>query len=395
MKLLVDVDRLVADGVITAEQAAEMRRRSRDSLTKYAINFVLLLGVVLVFLGILGLELGPETVILTGFLVFVLGIASIHKLAARFDVIANAVSLIGVATFLAGVYWLSVLEHDATTPAIAVGIVVAGIDFAALRQFGRRYRFILAATTFFGVATHIAGIAATQSDVNIDWLMHLYAAALLVATGVGLNVRFITALSVIAFASALSAAGYRHATYSLAIFEPTLSIIQFTAIAGACWWFARRWHERYARHARIVGLLSFVWINMAFWVGSLWGDDVGQHLWGPTRAESGGDRSAYERALEAFEVETLVVPDLAFVAVWAALIVVLGTAAALANNRGVFNAAVTFGVIHFYTQWFERLQQSAITMILSGAIAILIAWGTYQLNVWLKQRGQSAQTGGE
>lgn len=389
MKHLVDVDGLVEDEVLTQEQADEILRRSREGLVALAINIVLFLGILSVVVGTYLLKLGPESSIVVGSIISLAGILSVFKLGPRFNIIANAVSFVGTAIFVGGFVWYFVEELDSLTPAILLGFIVAAIGYTAFSRLGKRFRFIFGWITVLGVATHIAGILGTESKLNVDWLALSYVGALLIATGVALNVRFISALSIVAFASALAATGYWHATYWLAIFEPTLTILEFTAIALTCAALSRRLNERYARHSRMVGLLAYVWINMAMWVGSLWGDVVGEHIWGPDRADH-TDLSSYKMALDAFEAWTIVIPELLYVIVWAAAILAVGIWAALSNRRRVFNAAVTFGAIHFYTQWFERLEQSARSLIIAGVIAIVLAWGIYQLNNWLKKRDDKA-----
>ena len=44
------------------------------------------------------------------------------------------------------------------------------------------------------------------------------------------------------------------------------------------------------------------------------------------------------------------------------------------------NIAVVFGVIHFYTQFFERLKATPVTIIIAGVIAIFAAWALWMVN---------------
>lgn len=64
--------------------------------------------------------------------------------------------------------------------------------------------------------------------------------------------------------------------------------------------------------------------------------------------------------------------------------------AARTGRRGAFNTAVTFGAIHLYSLYFERLQASAGMVPGAGLIAIAIAWGA-----WLANERLAGQEAGE
>jgi hypothetical protein len=132
---------------------------------------------------------------------------------------------------------------------------------------------------------------------------------------------------------------------------------------------------------------------MAFWIGSLWGDVVGFYLWGPRWeevtagiGESGSEYDAWRTAVDAFEAQALAIPADAFAAVWALGILAVGAWGAVTGRRAVFNIAVTFGAIHFYTQYFERLETTPEAITMAGVIAILAAWALWALNRRLARR---------
>ncbi len=64
------------------------------------------------------------------------------------------------------------------------------------------------------------------------------------------------------------------------------------------------------------------------------------------------------------------IPAEYFAALWAVGLISLGVWAAIKNQRAVVNTVTTFAAIHFYTQWFERLNTSAAMVIAAGAIAV-------------------------
>jgi hypothetical protein len=238
-----------------------------------------------------------------------------------------------------------------------------------------------------GAGVHVLGILTTESELGLEWLALLYAGAAAIACGAILDVRIVTAAAMVPLAAALSSRMfYTHASYGVAIYEATLTILQMSLIAALALVVSLRFAERLARHARILGQLALIWVNMAFWIGSLWGDVVGLYLWGPrweavTAGLEGRSRyDAWRAAVDAFEAQALVIPANAFAAVWALGILAIGAWGALTARRAVLNIAVTFGAIHFYTQYFERLETTPEAIIIAGVIAILAAWALWAFN---------------
>jgi MFS-type transporter involved in bile tolerance (Atg22 family) len=229
------------------------------------------------------------------------------------------------------------------------------------------------------------------------------AGAVVIACGLALDVRFITALSIVPLAAALSSRVlYSHAAYTIAVYESTLTVLQLGLLAAACALLAPRLAERWARHVRIIGQLAFIWVNVAFWVGSLWGDVVGTYLWGPRledfmaadqtgkARDMGAAMEAFREAEAAFRESALVISVDVYSLVWAALILAVGAWAASTGRRPVFNTAVTFGAIHLYTQWFERLEATPGMVTLAGLIAIAAAYAIWRINLWLRDRAAAA-----
>ncbi|MBW7997806.1 MAG: hypothetical protein FVQ81_14790 [Candidatus Glassbacteria bacterium] len=76
----------------------------------------------------------------------------------------------------------------------------------------------------------------------------------------------------------------------------------------------------------------------------------------------------------------------AFAAIWALGILAVGAWSAFTARRAVLNIAVTFGAIHFYTQYFERFEATPEAITIAGVIAILAAWALWAFNHRLVQR---------
>ena len=84
------------------------------------------------------------------------------------------------------------------------------------------------------------------------------------------------------------------------------------------------------------------------------------------------------------------IPDYVFVIGWAGLLVGVGIWGACVNRRWVVNTAATFGAIHFYTQWFERLGADPLAVLLGGILALGFAIGLWYFNRALFDSGRHA-----
>lgn len=92
------------------------------------------------------------------------------------------------------------------------------------------------------------------------------------------------ALAVLSLAACLGArTSYRHAVYSLAIQEPTVTIVLFSGLALAAYLISKRLKADYERLAITAARVSIFLVNFGFWIGSLWGDrlPLGRHLFNP------------------------------------------------------------------------------------------------------------------
>ncbi|MEL7116686.1 MAG: hypothetical protein AAGP08_14075, partial [Pseudomonadota bacterium] len=210
----------------------------------------------------------------------------------------------------------------------------------------------------------------------------LYTSVALALAGWWIDVRLITALAIVPFAQMLdTGTEYFFAAYVFYSPESTLTILQMAALIALAVLLSRGWADRDARHARVLSVLALVVLNLAALVGSLWGDVVGAHVWGP-RATLGSDVPWADRraAMELFEETALVITEGAYSIGWAILLVALILWAARAHHRGLFNTALTFGFIHAYTQLFESFGDEPLAYVIGGLAAIPLAWGMWWLN---------------
>jgi hypothetical protein len=121
-------------------------------------------------------------------------------------------------------------------------------------------------------------------------------------------------------------------------------------------------------------------------VGSLWGDVIGEHLWGPDFfdfADAGDNEAqwaAYRAARDAFYDQATRISDDVYSILWAVALVAMIFWAAHRNIRGLFNTAMTFAAIHAYTQFFETFADEPLAYVIGGLAAIPLAWGLWRLN---------------
>ena len=67
---------------------------------------------------------------------------------------------------------------------------------------------------------------------------------------------------------------YGHATYVLAIRQPTLTVVLFSILALAAYQVSKRVPLDYQGVAIAFSRTSLFIVNLGFWVGSLWGDSL-------------------------------------------------------------------------------------------------------------------------
>ena len=221
MKILIDVDDLEREGVLTPELASRLRELAGQDVESGAINLVLGFGAVAVAAGLLAL------------------VQSMQLAAA-----------LGLA-FLVGGYLAK-----ATSP----------------RRWG-----------LLGSVWMVVGALALSASVAglLDRPLggSLAAAAILFCVGLIAESQLLMAVAPITLAAAIGgSAGYWDACYEIAVREPTLTIALFSLLALAAWRVALAAPARFSGLALAFARVSVVLVNFGFWVGSLWGDTPGR-LW--------------------------------------------------------------------------------------------------------------------
>jgi iron complex transport system permease protein len=187
----------------------------------------------------------------------------------------------------------------------------------------------------------------------------LIVTAVLTLAAIAARSSLLIALAVLAASGCLGArTGYSHAMYTLAIFEPALTVALFSALALAAYNVSARLPADYERIALMAARTSVVLVNFGFWIGSLWGDPLML-----LRGMGGKEPSLMYNSLG-----------------WAAALIGAGVWAARANRRWLVNTAAAFGAIHFYTQWFEKLGATPASVLLGGVVMLGIALALWMFN---------------
>jgi hypothetical protein len=315
MKITLDISKLVEDGKLTPAEAERLKALASHETGSLAINILIGFGVVAIAAGAVALLPTPLTAVGFGLALFAVGCAIVLNRLTQWQVLGQICLVIGALMFGGGV-----MVYGQGSPASSLLVTVA---FA------------------------LAAIAARSS--------------------------LLTALAVLAASACLGArTGYEHAMYSLAIFEPTLTVVLFSALALAAFQASKRLPADYERIALMASRTSIVLVNFGFWVGSLWGDPL-----------------LLLRGLNGADVRTIflkpVVPDWLFSIVWALALIAAGLWAARANRRWLVNVVAAFGAIHFYTQWFEKLGATPLSVLLGGVVMLASA-----IALWLFNRKAAA-----
>jgi iron complex transport system permease protein len=242
---------------------------------------------------------------------------------------------------------LALVPHPLMAAILGVSVAAAGM--ATLHSGSRQWLVLGNICLLAGMLLLSGGLVLLLEGSTLAFtLVTLMLAATAVLTRSGL----MAACAVLALGSAFGArSGYFHATYTLRIDEPLLTIAVFSVVALALYYLSRLERAQLSHVAVIGARTAIVLVNFGFWIGSLWG----------------------ERLELASAAEPLRVPAVAFSVAWA--LALLGTAlwAVRANRRWVVNVATVFGAIHFYTQWFEHLGATPGAVLVAGLLALGIA----------------------
>ncbi len=400
MTHVVQTDALIQEGVLTVEQGAIIAQRSRQVMVSLVINSVLCLGIIAAAIGFV-LWLGDAfAVAVVGGLFLAIGSYTLLKANELYRMFGNAAALIGAGMLAFGGMVDLVEKLGGITGGvylIMLGALATLISTYTFLRAPNHARFLTGSLTLLGAAVHVGGVYIWGDAFDLSglpvFLIHGYVAAVLIGLGMLVDVRFVTALAMVPFAQMLETGTfYWSAMYAFYSPETTLSILQLSIAMAVCILLASVLTERYRRHSHMFAIMAFIVANLCFLVGSLWGDVVGSHIWGPGSSSwrYDGSYEEYIAARDAFEAKTLVISEHVYSIVWALVLCAAAFWSARTNRRGIFNAAMTFGCIHAYTQMFETFSDEPLAYVIGGLAAIPLAWGLWRLNAMFEARNAVA-----
>jgi iron complex transport system permease protein len=183
MKITLDISKLVEEGKLTSEEVDKLMRLAAHDTGSLGINILIGFGVVAIAAGAVALVPTPSTAV--GF---------------------------GLALFVAG----SVIALNRVQQWILLGQIC----------------LVIGALMFGGgvIAYRADSLASMLIVTGAFWLAAIVARS-----------NLLMALAVLAASACLGArTGYSHAVYSLAIFEPTLTVVLFSAVALIAYQLSRR-----------------------------------------------------------------------------------------------------------------------------------------------------------
>src|SRR3984885_10280201 len=311
MKITLDISKLVEEGKLTSEEVDKLMRLAAHDTGSLGINILIGFGVVAIAAGAVALVPTPSTAVGFGLALFVAGSVIALNRVQQWILLGQICLVIGALMFGGGV-----IAYRADS--LASMLVVTG-------------------------AFWLAAIVARSS--------------------------LLMALAVLAASACLGArTGYSHAVYSLAIFEPTLTVLLFSAVALIAYQLSRRLPAEYERLAITAARTSLLLINFGFWIGSLLGGPLMLNHFMNTR-----DTSLTVMTKTA-------IPATVFSILWAVALLGAGIWAVRVNRRWVVNLVAVFAGIHFYTQWFERLGATPLSVLLGGLVILASAFALWALN---------------
>lgn len=305
-QVTLDLTRLLRDGQITEAEFDKLSRLGARATGLLALNILIGFGIISVSVGALALVPHPSSAIVIGLAVLLAGVGVLMALP-RWQALGNMCLLVGTLMFAGGLVAL----HGPSSGSFLLMAVIFGVGSVLARS--------------------------------------------------GL----LTVLTLLALEGTLGGStGYSFATYQLVIEQPAATVLVFSVLALGFYWLSKRIGFEYGRLASIAARAAVLLVNLGFWIGSLWGDDL---TWLPA-AHLTGHPSVQP------------ISPLVFAIGWATALLGIGTWAARSSHRWVLNLVAVFAAIHFYTQWFTRLGATPASVLAAGILMLAFALAMWKWN---------------
>lgn len=289
MKVTLDLKRLVDEGKLTRDEADWLATLSAPATSAVAFNLLIGFGLVAVSASLLALVPDPRTGVALGVLLLLAGLF-IYTVGSRWELVGHICVILGAIGIAGGVV---ILAEGSSLSFLAVA---AG--FAAIGVFARS--------------------------------------------------NLLVAGAVLAAASAL---GERTDGFGPSMFfgfdEPAMAIVVFGAVALLAYGIAGRLAADFGALALTAARTAWFVVNVAFWFGSVGGDEVG--------------------------LLDVTLTQWPFVYAWAIGLILFGAWGAWRNRLWAVNAAAVAGAIHLVTQWFLWFGANPLTILAAGVATLVLA----------------------
>lgn len=283
---------------------------------------------------------------------------------SRFGLFVNLSLIMGALAVAAGAI---ALVPDATTGLLLALLAIAAAEMTRRFAPGASLKVLSAGLALMGVLGLAGWIGWQYEDAADTTLPALLITLLLGAGAIWFRSAFLMVLSVLAFGAVFgTGTGYWHACYGLFVEQPSVTIAVFGALAAGLYTLRSRISAAWKALAGIAARTAFFLVNFAFWIGSLWGDDLGSRY-----------RYAEGHDWEAWRAATPHVPEAVFSIGWPLLLVAI---MARSLNGGFLSVTATvFLAIHAYTQYFETFGAHPWTLVVGGIVLVGLAVGAAKL----------------
>lgn len=312
MKIVLDLSDLVERGQLTPAEATRLKGLASANTSTVAINLLVGFGLAAVTAGIGAQIPSAVTAVMLGAILAVAGFGVRAAVPKTWDLLGEMCVVVGVLALCGG----SVVLDSGSLRSILCGVLL------------------------------------------------MSGAAVVIHSG------FLIALAVLALGACLgTSTDYSHALYTLSVEEPTTTIVVFGVVAMGAYMASLHLPAALERLALIAARVAVLSVNLGFWVGSLFGDDLSRlRVWFNHGAAIASDENAP------------LIPAAAFGFGWALALLAVGAWALRANRMWVVNTVAIFAALHFYTQWFERIGAHPLSVLGAGVLTLVLALALWRFN---------------
>ena len=295
------------------------------------------------------------------------------------DATANhtLVSLLYILGALAVAAGVLLLKPTATTGLVLATAALAG-GFV-IRRLRLAHLDVLALGLAIAGALGLSGWFAMEFGERVAPLaVYAFGTGTILAVALLFRSLFLSALVPLGVAAMLgSSTAYWTGAYAVIVREPTLVALVFVPLTAMLFlivpWLRERLAETYGTMAEVAGRMSFVVLNMGLWVGSIWGDRIGESFGDrPSRVTSEA-YSAYRERLDAWRESLVHIPEGVFTLGWAGVALAALYLGHRTDRRFLRDGGATFLAINGYTQFFETFQDEPWALVFAGTSLVAIA----------------------